>query len=283
MTFSDDQVGALNAQLCQIIEGNGTALDLITAASNILPFSAALVVVNRRHQNPVHLGDTYPQGPAKTAVQRYISTTYLLNPLYNAYLDGLAPGLHAMTDLAPDNWPTNLWFPDLESAALETAPICAASAEEIGYRTLGWPTGLQELALTVALPQKMMGEISFARPTSMGGFPPEIRARLLPFYPLFATAFRSLWARQQAANLEWETPQPQLGDFAADLLSPRECEVIQMVLKGHSSPAISLCLGIALPTVKSHRKNAYAKLGISTQLQLFSAFIVWQSNLLAPK
>ena len=46
-----------------------------------------------------------------------------------------------------------------------------------------------------------------------------------------------------------------------------------MILKGHSSLSISHALTIALPTVKTHRRNAYAKLGISTQQQLFRLFL----------
>ncbi|MFT6022297.1 MAG: hypothetical protein ACI9PY_000406 [Ascidiaceihabitans sp.] len=52
---------------------------------------------------------------AKEAVQCYVDSTYLLNPLYNAFLAGLKPGPHRMIDLAPDNWhlstdpPKSLW------------------------------------------------------------------------------------------------------------------------------------------------------------------------------
>ena len=67
-----------------------------------------------------------------------------------------------------------------------------------------------------------------------------------------------------------------LEDFAKDILSSREAEIVQLVLKGHSGPSIGLTLGIALPTVKTHRKNAYAKLGINTQQQLLNAFLQWQ-------
>jgi len=273
VTPTPDQILTLNARLCQLIEGEGTAGDMISAAALILPFSAAFVVVNRPHRNPIYLGDTYPKGAAKAAVQRYVASTYLLNPIYNAFLAGLEPGLHAMADLAPDNWHSDLIGPDLN-----TSDVLFACDEEIGYRTPGWPAGLQELALTVTLPSGCMGEISFARSANTGGFPPEMITELLPFYPLFATAFRALWSRRDADPADAAISRPHLADFAPDLLSPRESEVVQMILKGHSSLSISLTLGIALPTVKTHRKNAYAKLGISTQQQLFSAFLDWQNQ-----
>ena len=46
-----------------------------------------------------------------------------------------------------------------------------------------------------------------------------------------------------------------------------------MILKGHSSESISRNLGISIATVKTHRQNLYAKLGLSTQQELFSLFL----------
>lgn len=261
-------IEALNQDLCRLIEGSGCPQELISAASYVLPFTAAFVVVNRRGQCPIHLCDTYAPGPPKEAVQRYVSSTYLLNPVYNAFLSGLAPGLHSMADLAPDNW----------SHADLTTPVLPDSREEIGYRTPGWPARLQELSLTVDLDADTMGEVSFARPASQGGFPPELIAPLQPFYPLFATGFRALWSRHPQNTGRPEASHPVLEGFARDLLSPREQQVVQMILKGHSSLSISLTLDIAVPTVKTHRKHAYAKLGISTQQQLFGAFLEWQTG-----
>ena len=53
----------------------------------------------------------------------------------------------------------------------------------------------------------------------------------------------------------------------------REGEGARMSLHGHSSESICFNLGISLGTVKTHRKNAYAKLGISSQSELLSLFL----------
>ncbi|MEP3423343.1 MAG: hypothetical protein ABJN72_09985 [Sulfitobacter sp.] len=88
MDIDAKNIEALNVSLSRVIEGHGDALDMISAAQNIVPFTAALCVVNRVNQSPVHLCDTYPDGAPKDAVQRYINSTYLLNPLYNAFWRG---------------------------------------------------------------------------------------------------------------------------------------------------------------------------------------------------
>lgn len=263
------KIEALTQQLCPLIEGRGQVQDLIAAASYVLPFTAAFVVVNRRGQTPLHLCDTYAPGAPKEAVQLYVNSTYLLNPVYNAFLAGLKPGVHAMADLAPDNW----------SASLDSPEVLPDTSEEIGYRTPGWPRGLQELSLTVDLGPATMGEVSFSRPSQAGGFTPDLIAQLRPFHPLFACAFRAIWSRHPQNRMPPAAPSPRLEDFAADILSPRERQVVEMILKGHSSLSISLALDIALPTVKTHRKNAYSKLGISTQQQLFGAFLDWQKGM----
>nr|WP_237684321.1 helix-turn-helix transcriptional regulator [Pseudaminobacter soli] len=56
-------------------------------------------------------------------------------------------------------------------------------------------------------------------------------------------------------------------------LTPRELEVVGLVLEGHSSESISSLLGISAGTVRIHRKNIYAKMRISSQRELFAIFI----------
>lgn len=262
VSYEYRDIRAANELLTLVLEGKAGAQALLDACAVLVPCIAGFCVVNRRNTLPVLLCDTYPEGAPKQAVQTYVTQTYLLNPVYNAYLAGLSQGVYRMADLAPDNWPHSVEFDDPE--------------EEIGYRTPGWPRHLEELSLTVDLPGGEMGEISLARPAVEGGYTAEHVARLTPYVALFAVAFRKVWRdRPQIA----ETPEPQeLGAFGKDLLSPREAEIVQLILQGHSSLSIGLRLGIALPTVKTHRRNAYQRLGISTQQQLFNAFLRWQGR-----
>ncbi len=56
-------------------------------------------------------------------------------------------------------------------------------------------------------------------------------------------------------------------------MTPREREVVEHTLRGHSADAIGKLLGISPGTVRIHRKNIYSKLRINSQGELFSAFI----------
>jgi DNA-binding NarL/FixJ family response regulator len=53
------------------------------------------------------------------------------------------------------------------------------------------------------------------------------------------------------------------GHYAADRLSPRELDVLQLAASGHTNRAIGDALGISEPTVKSHMSTILVKLGAS--------------------
>ncbi len=61
--------------------------------------------------------------------------------------------------------------------------------------------------------------------------------------------------------------------FGSSLLSPREKGVLELMLRGYSSQASADKLGIALETLRRHRKSIYKKLDVSSQTDLFSLFI----------
>jgi DNA-binding CsgD family transcriptional regulator len=61
--------------------------------------------------------------------------------------------------------------------------------------------------------------------------------------------------------------------FATSVLSNRDSEIVRLILKGHSSKSMARVLGNSPETVKVHRKHIYAKIGITSQGELFSIFL----------
>ena len=61
--------------------------------------------------------------------------------------------------------------------------------------------------------------------------------------------------------------------FGASMLSPREKDVLELMLRGYGTDVSAQRLGIALETVRRHRKSIYRKLDVSSQTDLFSLFI----------
>jgi DNA-binding CsgD family transcriptional regulator len=61
--------------------------------------------------------------------------------------------------------------------------------------------------------------------------------------------------------------------FGASLLSPREKDVLELMLRGYGTDTTAGRLDIAVETVRRHRKSIYRKLDVSSQTDLFSLFL----------
>lgn len=61
--------------------------------------------------------------------------------------------------------------------------------------------------------------------------------------------------------------------FGASMLSPREKDVLELMLRGYGTDTSASRLTIARETVRRHRKSIYRKLDVSSQTDLFSLFL----------
>lgn len=241
---------------------------LVKFLGSLLSFEAAIVFVNRRNYPPLHLFDTMKTPRAKRGVMNYARSTYLLNPFYNAFLRGITGGVYRIGEVAP--------AAAVKRAHFHNRHIRVTALEEIGYLTKDWPPGRAEVLVALDLPEGEMGEISLIQPVRIGGFSETDLQALSAAQPFLEAAFARYWRRvrprynkRQAATVT-AAPSSQLRRHG---LSIREREVAYLILKGHSTPSISLQLGISVTTVKTHRKNLYAKLGIATHYELFAMFL----------
>jgi len=60
--------------------------------------------------------------------------------------------------------------------------------------------------------------------------------------------------------------------FGASVLTEREREVVQLLLRGNSAKAIARALKISPETARNHLKRVYPKLGVASQAELFALF-----------
>jgi DNA-binding CsgD family transcriptional regulator len=61
-------------------------------------------------------------------------------------------------------------------------------------------------------------------------------------------------------------------------LTPREKEIVELILEGHPSITIAKRLGIGRGTVKNHRRRLYDKLDITSERELFLLYLDWLSR-----
>ena len=59
----------------------------------------------------------------------------------------------------------------------------------------------------------------------------------------------------------------------ADQLTPRECEVLQLVAEGHTNTAIACTLQVSARTVERHRANLMSKLKVNNLPELLRTAI----------
>lgn len=241
---------------------------MIEALNSILSFKYAFLFVYRPKQHAIYVYSTVRSQRAQQGVQRFIDATYILNPVYNAYLSGVETGVHRITDLAPDAYFSSEVYKNLNAFELDE--------EELGYRTPGWPEGQTEMVYTIRLPHNEMVELSLTRAHDAGFSDTclEVGEALLPMLDKLMSWHWSK-VRVSGETIEQVPVLDQLiQDFGRGTLTERERQVAQLVLKGHSGEAIALLLGVSLATVKSHRQNLYSKLDISTQQELFNLFLM---------
>ena len=67
--------------------------------------------------------------------------------------------------------------------------------------------------------------------------------------------------------------QPALPGRFAEALSKREQDIVELILQGHPTKSIAARLGLSLGTIKNYRRRLYDKLDITTEREIFLAFI----------
>ncbi len=240
---------------------------LADLTSNHIVFDGLFVCLYSKNSAPISLGCFKDAQSFQTGIENYLKYSYVINPVYRAFQEHVPTGVYTMTDL--------LHAGMKDEIARSEFHIWVDDQEVIGYRTPGWPKKMVEVLGLVLLPDNTMVELCFLN-AQEGDRAQKCKAGLKEIYPVLSSAlvkhfevFAQYFDVSKAEpNLEF-----RILDFGDQVLTGREQDVVQLILKGYSSNAITLTLKISLPTVKTHRRNIYAKLQISSQVELFNLFV----------
>jgi DNA-binding CsgD family transcriptional regulator len=226
---------------------------------HVAPASYIVIFGYRGVARPLDLYDDFPLDKRQVFVTDYQAGPYLLDPLYLAAVQPVAAGLYRLRDLAPDRFYQGEYFRNYY--------VRTGLAEEIAY-FLDLPHGT---AVVVSL---MRAEKTFSNKEF---------AALQSLFPVVAAVVQRHWAglshrfRDDAGRTSPEVLQRRVahvfGVFGDGILTPREREVAELALKGHSAESAGQLLGIAPGTVRIHRRNIYSKLRINSQGELFARFL----------
>ena len=187
----------------------------------------------------------------------YLAGAYLLDPFHELHVSGAPEGLYRLADIAPDQFHRNRYFRDYYSST--------TLIDEIGF--VMHPC--RGVSVHVCLGRDASSNARFA-------------AKELSAAERSAPVVVALGSRQ------WQEFDDSRDSSEDDVitrlrnalsathgiaLSKRQSEVAMLVLKGNSSVAIGLKLGISAQTVKVFRKQLYRKCGISSQAELFNLML----------
>lgn len=240
------------AELGALVSAIGTAgfTDALRRAIGVAcAFDSMVVTAYGDCDRPRSLYHDFDEVQAAINISFYESGPYLLDPFFLAGRDGIAPGAYRLIDLAPD-----------------------AFFKSEYYRTFYRRIRLSdELGLIMPATAGTWLVVSLARRVRRQGFSAADIAAVNAVFPVLAAAVLRHFEDAAGTTDKPAASLPErLKSFAGDILSPREMEVVQLILHGHSTPSAAALLGIAEGTVKVHRRHAYAKLGIVSQAELFS-------------
>ena len=246
------------AELTNALESDRFVKALLAAVQRLVHADFVMVFGYQGADQPLMLGDTLDRERHGVIAEDYINGPYLLDPFYQLVEDGRREGCFRLHDIAPDRFRQSEY-----------------------YRTHYKRTGIgEEIGFVFDAGRGITGVASVARWTSS----PALARDELDLLQAIEPAIRSLCARHWSritrarlvpADAAGANAVAALEEFAGGVLSARERQIMTMILKGHSTQSLAHHLDISPGTVKIHRKNVYRKLNISTQAELFAAYLAF--------
>lgn len=220
---------------------------------NTFDIQNMLVLLYRRDGLPTALLSWIPDTELRRVFDRlYSRIGFMLDPFYITAFGPRELTANHLREIAPDRFETCEYFQRYYSATRM----------------------IDELGATIRLDGNSAIHLSIGRSEGARRF----RAAEVRYFKLLAlVTMRKLKALCRDNPMPSPGPAPDLterfrvlSDSGAGLLTKREAQVAALIVRGHSSRAVGLKLGISDLTVKVHRRNMYRKLRISSQNELFS-------------
>ena len=182
-------------------------------------------------------------------VDQYLAGAYILDPFYDTIRTNPEPRLILMRDLAPDDFTQSEYY--------RRHYASTGISDEVGFV---FNLGTDNIAV-----------LSLCRGGANDRFSDLEVDRFKAAANVVCWLGEQHWTgtRVRSKAVASSAPAPSIEH---PLLTPREREIVVLILKGHSTASIAMVLALSLDTVKAHRRHIYAKLNISSQAELFHMF-----------
>ena len=217
-----------------------------------------LAILAYRQAGPTEILHTQASSARVFAQLRgtYTAGAFLLDPYFNLHLRHAPAGVYRLRDVAPDAFQRSRYYLEYyeQTTLLDELAFVAYPAPGV--------------SLNICLGRDQTSDKPFALR--------EIRA-CQHLAPIIVALAERHWAGL--------LPRPGPADDTVAILqgaalsrhqirlSRRQAEVALLILKGHSTVSVALCLGVASQTVKVFRKQLYLRCNISSQAELFALML----------
>jgi DNA-binding CsgD family transcriptional regulator len=251
------------AALARIWDGQFTAavaLGLVEELIERLDIDSALILRYPRAAPPQLLYGRADHKHRANKIDDYLLGHYALDPFYLRIEHCSRQGLIALRDVIEEDFASSQYYDvHYRSAGLiDEMCFCCEDGEE-GHLSLS-------LSRAIDKPFFTQGELDAAQALA----------------PLVNAVMRATW--RQLSPQEMQVADASSGDhhrriesaranFGRSVLTDREFEILQYLLRGKSVDFIAQRLDIAVSTVKVHRKHIYSKLNINSQAEIFTLFL----------
>lgn len=241
-----------------IASSSGAELgDALAAAIDVaVDHEGTCLIAFHRDAGPEVLHHTLEPAGRKHYLDRYLAGPYLLDPLYQLALQAERPTLCRFRDALPDRFRSSEYY----------RQYCERThlLDEMDFFAKVSPQ--TTLALVVGRRTRLFTRSELQR--------------LELIESTVQACIRQVWQRHDqrrsrrggAANVHRRLTEC-FERFGETVLTDRERQISQLLLRGHSSKSVARELKIAPGTVMVHKRNLFSKLGISSQYELFSLFI----------
>lgn len=259
VTTASDAIllNAVASFACALIENLGTKYfykELINALNQLVPNDSAVVLGLRPGEKPRVIYDALHPAEESSFYNLYMGGAYLLSPLYHNW-QNLRPGFYRMEDLGKECFDSS----EFSEKYFKESGLC------------------DEGNFVVQLSTDEAIAVSFGRQQLRISFSPNELQYMHVVEPMIRCAIKrhhvqeTVPQKSDPDNREaHEQLLVKLDSFGKDILTNREQQVMSEILKGKSSKSAASVLKISPDTERGHRKSIYAKLGVTSQAELFS-------------
>jgi len=236
--------------------GKDVATGLTDAIASVVDHEGTALIAFHQDARPDVIHHTLEPAGRKHYLDRYLDGPYLLDPLYELALTCSQAMFCRFRDQLPDRFRASEYY----------RRYCDQThlMDEIDFLTPVTPGST--VALVVGRRSRMFSKAELRRLSQIEEI---VQASIQRIW--------RAWSRRSAGTDGKDDMHRHLTEcfrsFGQSVLTERERQISQLLLRGHSSKSVARELGIAPGTVMVHKRNLFAKLGISSQYELFALLI----------